>query len=456
MLCFSRPGFAQPEKTIDQKAAQNELIKAIKEAIKQSKTETPTQNAEAYYEFTTTNKPCPHCPEYLKLIREVNKIVEKTPAEKSASVSELNESMVQLNRLKFMYYETKIIQENGGEVCMQYQHSNPLNQKLYNEDNTILVAEEMLSLSSVTSFQYIPAGNEKEIRYYYKGTGSQSDVIVEVILYPNEKAVLRYLRLKDSSFNLPDLGSSTEPSKINVDLAGSILNLGTAIKGDKKIGETILEQDIPISDQKGSVQIIEGINLETDTNAKLNKQTVGLSLNDGSRDILKVDVEHKTLKQLEVTTVIPMALEIDDSGLKVGGAVTLDTKKDYDGETTQTKTVSFALTDHNHEYFNTAITSSNNVDQVTLSSRYSLGGMGSVSGMAISDSTGRKEYSIAHGISDHTSSMTTRMGMSADARRFFELQREQKIGKNQTMVFTVRTDSNHETTFMYQYKINLN
>lgn len=457
VLCYSKSfhAFGQIDQRSPEILQRDLLVKAVKEALKKEKNKTPTQDAEDFYQYETRDKPCNHCPQYLNLIREVNKIVEKVPAKSSDSISLQNESLIQLNRLKFMYYEKKIIQENGGETCMQYQQDNPFNPTLYNEDNTTILAEEALSLPNITSLQLIPEGNEKEIRYFYKGTGSQTDVIIEIVIYPDRSAVLRYRKMKGSN-QLPDLGSSVITNKPSLEVPEALMNIGSVLTSDKKkIGETIVQQDIKIAEDTSILNVGEGLKMTSDTKAKLNKQSVGVALNDGTKDLVKIDVQHKTLKNVEVTTVVPAAFKITDDGLTVGGAVTYDAKKEFSGDVTQTKSIVVGLTDHNHEYIKTSLTTRNDVREIALSSRYNLGTMGSVSGTAVQDSTGRKEFRFSHGISDSTSAMTTSVGMSADAKRFFELQREQKIGKSQSMVLTIRTNDKRETTIMYQYRLSL-
>lgn len=457
VLCFAKsfPALGQIDQHAPEAVQRDQLVQAVKEALKKEKNKTPTQDAENYYQFETSDKPCNHCPQYLNLIREVNKIVEKVPVKSSDSISLQNESLIQLNRLKFMYYERKITLENGGEACMQYQQDNPINPTLYNDDNTIILAEEALSLPNITSLQLIPEGNEKEIRYFYKGTGSQTNVIIEIVIYPDRRAVLRYRRMKGTENLLPDLGSSAN-TKPNLEVPAALVNLGSILTSDKKkIGETLVQQDIKIAEDSSTLTIGEGLKMTSDTKAKLNKQSVGVALNDGTKDLVKIDVQHKTLKNLEVSTVVPAAFKITDDGLTVGGAVSYDAKKDFSGDLSQTKSIVVGLTDHNHEYITTSLISRDDVREIALSSKYNLGTMGSVSGTALQDSNGRKEFKLSHGIKDNTSSMTTSVGMSADARRFFELQREQKIGKSQSMVLTIRTDDKHDTTIMYQYRLSL-
>lgn len=419
--------------------SKHEVVKILREAYEAQRKITPTKDAELYYQYETNDKPCVHCPEYLNLVREVNKIVEKLPSSPGESVAVQNESLIQLNRLKFIYYEVKIAEENGAERCVQYQHADPLNRNLIRPDDTILMAEEALSLPNVTSMQYVPKGNEKAIHYFYRGVGKQQDILVEVVIYPDRKAVLRYHKFQgfNTDHVLPDLGSSHASNKKNT--------------------PPPFPTDVDFIDEKSTVSLPGGLNISSDSKAKIHKQSVGVAFNDDSgKDWLKVDVSHQTLKNVEVTTVVPLEWNINDGSLKLGGAVKYQGTANYKDKTTdQKKTLVLGLTDHNHEYLKTTVISRDDAEQVILSSRFNMGEYGSVSSMASTDSRGRKEYNVSHGIKDNTSSTTTKIGVGADARKYIELQREQNIDKNQSMILTIRTNDRQETTIMYQYKIGL-
>lgn len=408
-----------------------EALKIVREALKDQRERSRKMKAE--YQYQTDDKPCPHCPEYLSLIREVNKIVEKMPAGQNDSVALQNESMIQLSRLKFMYYEVKMIDENGGEKCVQYQHADPINPKLFTEDNTVLIAEEALHLPNVSSFMFYPQGNQREIRYFYRGEGTEKDVMVEVVIFPDRTAALRYHRLRgyDKEYNLPALTFKQEEDKDPID---------------------------KIAAPSAEVKVGEGVDVKMNGDIKIEKQSGALALRDraSGKDWVKMDVQVKSLKDLEVSTVVPVEWKLTDGSLKIGGEVALQNKKDlHEHASEETKSFVLALTDHNHEYFKASVVQKDDLDTITLSSKYSLGDYGSLSTEAKTDSNGSREFSFAHGFSDSRSSTKTIIGMSSDAKRFLEFQREQKIGKTQSMVLSIRTDDDHQTSIMYQYKITL-
>lgn len=75
----------------------HEAGKKIAEAIAKQKEieEDPTKRAELFYQTKVSQSPCVHCPPYLGLIREVNKIVDQID-DKSIAVS--NEKAIQLSK----------------------------------------------------------------------------------------------------------------------------------------------------------------------------------------------------------------------------------------------------------------------------------------------------------------------------------------------------------------------
>jgi hypothetical protein len=428
LLLFSTLAFGQPEASRTSSDSK-ELFRILKNALEEKKNTKPSLDDGIYQEYRTDDSPCSHCPPYIKLIREVNRIVEKFP-ETNESLAAQNESLIQLNRLKFMYYEVKLAEENGKTKCIQYQHSGfP---QLFSKDNTTLLAEEALALPNVTSLQYVPTGKEQEIRYFYRGEGTARNILIEVSIFPDRKAVIRYHKYKDPlEMNLPDLGSSNSDSILNAPLG-----------------------EAPLVDEKERVAGVGSLNVTSKRKAKLNKQSLGIAVEDsGGKDWVRLDVTHQSLKDVRVSTVVPIEWNLDDEGLKIGGVVRYDGNTNYKEKTTeQKKTVELALTDHNHEYMKTTFVSREDADQLIIASRYSVGSLGSVSGIASADSNGRKEFSLSHEIQDEKSSMTTRLGMSSDAKRFFELQRAQKIDKDQSMVLTIRANDRRETAIIYQYR----
>lgn len=399
-----------------------------------------TPTTEVIYDYKTDDRPCQHCPEYLELTSEVNKIIERMPLEKT-SPGNYNDAILKLNKLKFMYYEVKSGMENGGIQCVQYANTDPRNIQLTANDNTRLLAEEMLDLPNVTSFQYYPKGNQKEIKYYYRGEGMQADIMVEVTIYPDRTAMVRYYRMKD--FRVEE----------------KVLNKKEISNRDQSLSVKAISQDLKFqkTDEK-EIELNDDITLDADPDLKLKQQKLAVSLkkNSTGKEWVKLDLEHNTMKDVGISTYIPIEMKLNEGSLKLGGNVGMSKTSTYQGEVTEdTKSVQLALTDRNHEYIRASIVSQHELDQMTFSSKYDMGKFGHIKGSVFRDTEGKKEYSMAHGFTGDNSVTTTRVGMTADAKKFLELQREQKIGKSQSMVLTFRTDEDKDVSIMYQYQIRM-
>lgn len=398
-------------------------------------------SGDVIYEYKTDDRPCEHCPEYMDLTREVNKIIENMPLDK-VSTGNYNDAIIKLNKLKFMYYEVKSGMENGGVQCVQYANTDPRNTELTASDNTRLLAEDILRLPNVTSFQYYPRGNQKEIKYYYRGEGMQSDIMVEVTVYPDRTAFVRYYRMKDFRTDEKYLGKKEIDRK------------------DKSLSVKAISQEMTFqkTDEK-EVELGDDLTIDADPELKLSQQKVALSLknNNSGKEWVKLDVRHNTMKDVGVSTVVPVEIKLNKNrDLKLGGNVSYNNTTTYQGEVTQdTKSVVMALTDHKNEYIKASLVSQIDVNQMTLSSKYNVGKFGHIQGSVFKDTRGKEEFSVGHGFTGENSVTSTTFGMTSDAKKFFELQREQRIGKMQSMVLTFRTDEDKDMSIMYQYKLKM-
>ncbi|MFP5386097.1 MAG: hypothetical protein ACLGHN_08470 [Bacteriovoracia bacterium] len=418
----------------------SDAVKLLREAVKKTRNMSPTEEAEFFYQMETDNRPCIHCPEYLGLIREVNQIVEKLPAN-GETVGVHNESMIQLNRLKFLYYETKAVEEDGDPDCLKPSGLDPFPLVESLDGSFELLAEEALSLPNVRSFQYYPENDKKRMHYFYRGEGPHSNVIIEVVVYHDQKAVIRYHHYRPKSFasnKLPGIGEAVAP----------------AVKPEKK--ETWYENLDDNVDSKQEIKVSEDMGITTESQVKLKEQKTKISLKDSTgKNWVVVDAEHKTAKELSFNTIIPVEWKLNEEGLKVGGHLNYKRNEAYlKGEGKEESSAVFALTDHNHEYFKTSVVSRENAqDIITLSSRYSLGDYGSVSAVAERDEFGRRNASIGHVMGDPKDSvLTTRVGMDSQKNAFFEIQKEQQLSKTSSMVLSFKTTQDGETYVLYQFK----
>lgn len=419
-----------------------EAFNKLREAVKLHRSMSPTKEAEYFYQSEVEDSPCHHCPEYLKLIREVNQIVEKVPEKKSEDVAIRNEAMIQLNRLKFMYYETRLVEEEGDQGCLMYYNMRTLRREEIPKDSLILLAEEALSLNNVTSFLFYPREKGTATHYFYRGEGDHENIIIEVVVYNDKKAVIRYHHYKAAEkvdkYNLPYLGSEPRVKPLPRE------------KNWNPMGVRDLELDA-----KREVHISESYKVASQSEVDLKEQSAQFALVDSAgKNWVLVDTKHKTAKEISVRTFIPVEWQINESGLKVQGNVEYERTASYkDKEDSEEASAVFALTDHNHEYLRTSVVSRDHVkDVIALSSRFNLGGYGSVTGQAERDAIGQKTYSISHQVGDQKNLVTTRVGVNSEDSKFFEIQRETRIGDNSSMILAFKTSEDRETYVMYQYK----
>lgn len=238
-----------------------------------------------------------------------------------------------------------------------------------------------------------------------------------------------------------------------------VLNKKEINKRDQSLSVKAISQDLKFqkTDEK-EIELNDDITLDADPDLKLNQQKLAVSLkkNKTGKEWVKLDLEHNTMKDVGISTYVPIEMKLNDGSLKLGGNVGMSKTSTYQGEVTEdTKSVQLALTDRNHEYIRASIVSQHELDQMTFSSKYGMGKFGHIKGSVFRDTEGNKEYSMAHGFTGDNSVTTTRVGMTADAKKFLELQREQKIGKTQSMVLTFRTDEDKDVSIMYQYQIRM-
>lgn len=485
----------QDYKEITEKAEKTEWFnkgtEKIGEYLEKRKNEKPltaTQEAELYYQGTVSDRPCSHCPVYLNLVKEVNKVVAKTKDEKE-SVTSYNNRMLELNKLKFLYFATREITESGQERCQKWNSSDPLN-KVQLSGNTKLIAEEILHMPNVTSAQYMPQGSEEDIYYYYRGEGAQSHVIIEVKMSKNGVGRVRYYNYAspdgefDPQNDLPDLGYAAAPANTKgQDRDGNYFD----VTMDVKTRKLVLPTDIEFVKAGTKTELNENLMLKSKTDLAFNTQKTEMSLaGNTGEDWLRVEAKNKTMGDTSFAAVLPVEFSLNkESELKLGGGLKREMVRDFNKSTSSfenTNTVNLGLTDHNHEYLNAeVIAKEEGLRQVALSSKYSLGDSSNVNGKYQFDSEGNKKYIVggetqygesnsltgkyefdnqgnkAYSVGNKTNmgnygTLTTSYGVTADRKQFVEFGHEKKISDSASMVLSVKTGDNQETRVMYQFQ----
>lgn len=300
-ICF--PAFAEEGQEPDWKTSVKETFETLKKeevldhfknAYEKQSNATPTQRAEFYYQNEVNLKPegCNDCPEYLNLIREVNSIIEKLPEPLDTKLA--NEQIIQLDRLKFMYIES-VSASMGNEVCSILNNSDPLQPLGIEKDKLTPIFEELTSLPNITSVQFYPMPPEKERRYFYRGEGLQSHVIVEVVVKDDQTAKIRYHHY--NPYNLPNLKSAEK-------------NLWDVFNKQGTLGDTLTiksKADIHLAEQ----------NLR-----------IGVTSRSG-RDWLQIEGTHATQSEAKFKVIIPMEINLSDNkNVKLTGQVSHEQRQD--------------------------------------------------------------------------------------------------------------------------------
>lgn len=267
-------------------------LEKFDEALEIQKNQTATERAEFYYEIAVDSKACSHCPEYVSLIREVNNIVEKMDPPKDVTLA--NKQLVEIDRLKFMYFE-KVASLNGNETCSIFDATDPTLLRGVDRDKLTLVAEELVSLPQIASIQYYPQPPQKEIRYFYRGEGLQSHILIEVIVKEDKSAVIRYHHY--NPYNLPNIGIKISDNKFN------------EFEMDSRVG---------------------GINVKTDAVLNISEQTAHATLKGDSKEWVKIEAKHQSKDRASIKTIIPLEVSLPDSHIKFAGNVSHEQKEDLE------------------------------------------------------------------------------------------------------------------------------
>jgi len=529
-------------------ADMNVALKKIDEAMVAQRNQTPNERAEFYYETTIDRNSCAHCPEYLKLVKEVNSIVEKIPP--SNDIATTNQQVIQIDRLKFLYYES-VSAMNGNETCSILDAMDPTLVNGVDRDKLTLLAEEFISLPNVTSLQYYPKPPEKEIRYIYRGEGLQSHILIEVIVHADKTATMRYHHY--FPYDLPDIGGvvTEKPRKLNeietslsfsdnfeVDTK-TTLNLSdqstraTLRREDsewiqlegrhKKDSEASLKAVLPVEiivpsesgvrvtgglsqehlenlntdnrekiegakinigndknknlisaqmeKREGKTEVVVGSryqtsfdnslkvegeieerNVETDY-SKSNQQKIQVTLSDGKgREYIRARVDNvNETETIHLGTKHQWDLD-SEKGLRVRAEASQQTIDDNTDKKKKNEMV-MSLTDHNHEYVTARVVQGDELDRlIALSSRYTVGDNTTVNATVNRYDSGKESISFGHQMRSGSNSYQTNIGHDSEKGQFINFKAEKKISSTASMVVSVQTDSNHSTTFMYQFE----
>lgn len=455
----------------------SEASSKIKEAWAAQKKleEDPNARAKMYYQENVDAKPCSSCPKYLDLVLEVNKIVEKT---KDQDVQSANEKMVALTKLKFLYYTVKSTDEDNNVTCKTYNPMLPGERESYERGSLTLAAEQALALPDVNSVQFYE-GRGKEVHYYYKGEGAEANNVIEVVIMPDGKAIMKYYKY-DNGFNLPALGDVPRDRIATGDKDNYI-----EFKPTVETKNMVLPTDIGFGSMGTKYSITDTLDLRNKTEFAFNKQETNVSVadKDGNKFVV-LEGENITDGKKKVDAVVNYDFGLsDDSKLKLGtgvGNTTETNTNDFSDGVTNKQSVRLGLTDHNNEYITTkTFVDSEGVSAVNLGSKYKAGD-GSVGGNVeltregartykvdvldqgylsnagiryTEDALGTKTYGVSSGVAlDKSLRLSTDYSRSDSVGQAVSLNLQKKVSENTSMVLSVGKSEKDGATVMYQFQ----
>ncbi|MEA9357833.1 hypothetical protein SHI21_16500 [Bacteriovorax sp. PP10] len=349
---------------------------------------TESSRAKLYYQEDVDAKPCASCPKYLDLVLQVNQIVEKT---KDTSVQNANEKMVALTKLKFLYYTVKSTDEDNNVTCKTYNPMLPSEKKSYERGSLSLAAEQALALPDVNSVQ-LYEGKGKEVHYFYKGEGNEADNVVEVVIMPDGKSIIKYYKY-DNGLNLPTMGEA-QFKKMN-SRGDNYIDLTPTVKTE----HFVLPTDIGFGSMGTKYSISDDLDLRNKTEFGFNKQGTNVSVLDKSGNkYLIIEGENITDGKKTVDAVVNYDFDLSsDSKLKLGtsvGNTTETVSEDLSDGVTNKQSVRMGITDHNNEYIKVrTYVDDKGVSSVGVGNKYKVG-EGSVGADVEVGRDGSKKYSV--------------------------------------------------------------
>jgi hypothetical protein len=408
------------------------------------------------FEDQVDDKPCEHCPKFLNLTKAVNKIVENVKG--SDSISEANDQLIQVNKLKFLYYVVRSEADTGEINCKKRGEKENLRSPVI-DGQIKTVTETMMNISAVTDVQYIPKGRD-EVYYYYRGEGANSNVVIEVKMNKDGTSRMRYFDYQASDgssrhYNLPELSTpQNTQAKAQSKKDDNHLEVGI----DIKTGNDLLPKDINFVSAGTQIKLADDLKISTDHQVGFNQQSTTIALqNDKGSAIASISGTNINSGKKSVVATLPMEVIIDtDNSMKLNGSIINEfSVSGIEGKSTleSKRSVTLGLTDKNHEYITIKADSTNSgVQGFEVSSKYKLGESSSLGAGYQQSNNGTKNFNINNVAKlDNYGTLTTSFGRNSDGDKFVQTQLENKISDTSSMIVSIKVDSQKEKVFMYQF-----
>ena len=387
-------------------------------------------------EESTGREDCNHCPKHVQLSGAINKVLEAM--KKNPDLVKNEQVPIEINRLRFMFYQVKTRENDGSIRCNRYQDITPDLRPTKLDGDMQLMAEDAFKFPGVSSLQLMDPKKE-EVMYYYHGEGDQKNIIIQAIL-TKDGGKFRYFYYRPTEkeknpYNLPSMG--IEPADATVkkkSYEGPKMIMTAEDKVDSK-NKYELSVD-PTLETKMSVvpknlQIAKGnlshgqmgfrLNADSSLSLKGNEANLNFQNEDGKKYI---ELDVVTTLTGETTTKVSVPYEVrltsdkDPDKIKLNGRV--------EDQTTQ-QTITLALTGESTEHIRTEWKK----DKVTSIQTYAVA----------------RDFDVRPG-----EKISVAVGRNEEKNKYVSFQAKKSIKDNLTMVLDVRMDENRRASLTYQLK----
>lgn len=390
--------------------------------------------------------PCLHCPRFLSLTSEVNKIVEKMARNPGASSSE--ELPVKINKLKFLYYTQKDRTEDGGVECRRFLDITPDLKPTKFDGQFKLMAEDVLRFNAVSDIQYMNPKTEETV-YYYRGEGADKDVVIQAVL-TKDGGVLRYYRYysteaEKNPYNLPDFdkryadetpevrtlardfmatGKEKDTEIKAAPLSeeednGLVPKLGTydvKFKAEVEKRNKYIPKNVHFVEASADQDLLGDLKVKASTDLSLKGNDARVALKRGGEDLMLVELQTKITGKTEHKVIVPFSVRVMDELPAIKGRAETNSGG---------QVLNLSLTDKGIDY---------------VRSEFRRNG-----------STGATSYVLARDIAlSKSEAMSVQYGEGEDKNKFVAMRHAKSIKDNITLVLDVRVDENRRTSLLYQ------
>lgn len=396
-------------------------------------------------EIKTDGTLCAHCPKHMQLSGDINKVLAEM--KKDPKVAAEEEIPININRLNFMFYQVKSLQDDGSVSCSRYMDYTKDLKATRLDGDMELMAENVFKFEGASAIQIMDPKKE-EIVYYYRGEGDQKNIIVQAIL-TKDGGKFRYYYYRPTEFEknpygLPSMGgaeaadATVKKFKVEQNMApktGDIRKPEDKIEEKNKFSvdidptlETkmkIIPKNLYVAKAEMSQNIggVNGVRVGADSNLSLkgNKAAVHISDEEGYQYVkvdLMTSLKGNTTRTITVPYEVTLGVKEDKDSMKVKGNFV---------DSSINQIVTLSLTDGVTTHLRTELKR----DKLTNINSYAVA----------------KDFSIAK-----DEMATVAVGSNETKNKYVSFQHRKVIKDNITMVLDVRFNQQSRASVMYQLK----